>query len=365
MKKLLPIKTFYDSEYTIKYECWTAMKLAVALADGRFMPWYIENFIELVMDHHFVTMYHEFGSAKSLRLYDEPLIINEIYEESDIIKRVINTINDDGYINLYYDRYYLEACDYYRKTHYTHDALVYGYDEEKKEIYFFDSEINPKAKPMTIKFEALQEAFQSALKIVKENKEMYTWLNIISLPLNEVYLKPPTPKRKVNITKIYEAINSNLIGGEFECDEYATDNVLFKTAYKSKKTRYGVSIYKGLYDELLEQIKKDGAYKYNPNNIYINGGLIKIAENKNDLIYRLKYLENQRYLKVPDTLLDNVKKIESMLMEIFRITVEDNLTVDVINDLQERFKEVEVLDIIILTEARDLVYEAMHSKRMV
>lgn len=366
MKKMLPIKRYDGLDRTDKYECWTALRLSAALADDRFLPWYLENFISIMLDQHYCTMYHEFGSLASLSLYNEPLVINEIYDKSNILARVMDTLNNNGYINLYYDRYYLKDCDWYRREHYLHDILIYGCDTDKRVIHFFDSEMNPSAADMTMDFDAFEKSFASSLKYLKIKKVEYCWQYILNLPLHEIYLKEPTPGRQINLTKIYEAIDSNLRGGEFVCENYSTENVLFPTSYKSKKCRYGVSIFKGLYDELLNIVKEEGGFRENPNNRFISYGVLKITDNKKDLLYRLNYLNDNGFLKLSSNIAENIACMNHELQTAYDLIIEaaQAYDADAVEKAREKLKAAEKLDIQVLTEAKGLVYKAMQSRRL-
>ncbi|PKM50193.1 MAG: hypothetical protein CVV02_12565 [Firmicutes bacterium HGW-Firmicutes-7] len=364
MRKLLPIRR-NNMEHPIKCECWTSLRLTVALADDRFLPWYLENFISIMMDQHYITMYHEFGSVGSLSLYNEPLIINEIYDRNNILAQVIEYVDKGGYLSVYYDRYYLEGCEAYQKEHYLHDMLLFGYDSDLEEIYFVDNELDPSGATQVLDFDTFTESFYSALEKLKTKSGQYSWMYILNLPAHVLYLKPPTPERQINLTKIYECIDGNLRGGEFLCNNFSKENVLFRTAYKTNKCRYGIDIYDG-FEELFGILLKEGDYRKHPHNMFIIVGIVKMIENKNDLLYRLNYLNDNKYLNISGNIIRNIEKLNNSLQQAFDAFSEDDEVYDMkgIKLALEKIKEAKALDILVLTEAKQLVLEAMQNKRI-
>lgn len=56
----------------------------------------------------------------------------------DFIEFVVCAIDQNYYVLLKLDRFYIECAPEYGESHFQHDVFIYGYDIEKKELYFAD-----------------------------------------------------------------------------------------------------------------------------------------------------------------------------------------------------------------------------------
>ena len=367
MKRILPIKKPDDLSHADKCECWTALRLGAALSNEDFLPWYMENFICVMMDQHYCVMHQDkIGSIDSLSLFNEPLTITEMYDKEDIVSQVLQAVDAGGYISVYYDRYFLEGNESFGIVHYLHDMLIYGYDDEKRELYFVDYELDPTGRVRSIDFSIFSQSFYSALEHIKTEKEKYAWQYILNLPGHIMYPNSPNPHRQVNLTKIYESIDKNLRGGEFICETFSEENVIFHTSYLTDRCRYGISIYKGFYEDWFPIIKRENVIQDNFYNLFIAVGLIKLYENKKDLLCRLQYISEEGF-KISNNFIKNVDKFTILLRSAFDLLAEclENFDTQKVEIAEQKIKKAEMLDRLILTEAKDYVSKIIQSKRIV
>ena len=88
------------------------------------------------------------------------------------VSRVKKNINNGYYTYLLIDEYYISEKAAYRKYHFVHDLLVYGYDDEKRNIFTVGYNNCGKYKPYTITYEELNKAAKSAV-LLDRNAVMY------------------------------------------------------------------------------------------------------------------------------------------------------------------------------------------------
>ena len=86
------------------------------------------------------NMFLDFATGDACNLINNsPFIKLNIAEREsieDIIEFAVDTIDNDRYIYVPVDRYYISVCDEYLKYHMNHDMLISGYDAEKRVLYY-------------------------------------------------------------------------------------------------------------------------------------------------------------------------------------------------------------------------------------
>ena len=114
------------------------LPLQVILSDERIHPWFYEHFVNIfsqIQGDGFLKLDYleEWGNYRS--------IINEVSlgaaymaEQQDIIRFIINNIDQGIYLNVCADEFYLPRKIRSQKTHFIHHELIYGYDNLKHEL---------------------------------------------------------------------------------------------------------------------------------------------------------------------------------------------------------------------------------------
>lgn len=125
----LPIKLIKD----ITTSCGHVFRLSAILSNQNLYPWYYENFIELFMvgtrkiRAKFITNYND--------ILDQTWLETDIISyEVDIIDYIKCKISEGYYFAIRFDEYYIPNKLCYKKHHYIHDVLVYGYNDFKNEL---------------------------------------------------------------------------------------------------------------------------------------------------------------------------------------------------------------------------------------
>ena len=115
-----------------------ALPLCIVLADPNLYPWYYEHFINIFAhtEHDgrilldFLENYAPYRDA----IGEISLGKDLMEKETDIIRFIIEKINQGYYLNIAVDEYYLPGKEKYQKIHFIHHELVYGYDNFEKKV---------------------------------------------------------------------------------------------------------------------------------------------------------------------------------------------------------------------------------------
>lgn len=111
------------------------------------------------------NMFLDFATGDASNLINNcPFIKLNIAEREgieDIIGFAVDTIDNDRYIYVSVDRYYISVCDEYLKYHMNHDMLISGYDTEKKVLYVSDFFVNGRYEQKELPFSEFIEAYNN------------------------------------------------------------------------------------------------------------------------------------------------------------------------------------------------------------
>lgn len=356
MKKNLSVNLNVE----FRTECWNFIRLTMLLSDERYMPWYIEKFNSYFVDEAFVFHFCEWNTVEFYTNYDEVLEFYDINCKNNIVESIINAINSNEYVTLYWDRYYVEGTQQYQEEHKLHGILVYGYDTETKSISFIDNEINGRLWDCNeISYENLQCAFDSAIHIITEEPRRYSWIYQTNLPASRVHLKRDFA-RNVRPEVFYTAIKRNLSGGEFaDVSKPASEYAPVK--------RYGFSIYKSYYEDLYYILKhKNPNYCNEPGNEFILIKLKALVECKRSFVKKLKYFNNIGIFTFPDDLLKKSEQLAEIVNKANLLLSKHafNFKEDILERAREQFMNAQELEKIVLEEAKAIMKEQHMFKRL-
>lgn len=95
--------------------------------------------------------------------------------EDDIVGALIRRIDEEQYIIVRLDQYYIPASEKYRKRNKLHTTMIFGYDEVEKIFYIYDFYYEH-FKAATMTYEEMKEAFLNSkqdLTLIKRNDRRY------------------------------------------------------------------------------------------------------------------------------------------------------------------------------------------------
>lgn len=276
MKKILPI---YNTPIIGYME--DVHPLSVLLTCKRTFEWFYMNYIQLSFQDPkiFINQPLKFfkpdlstgdvwTATNSWIKYEtitKDMIYCFSYKISDFIKYAVN---QNKYITINLDEFYVSYRMQYHNTHYIHDTFINGYDDEKNIFYGIAYVGDPPIyKEFTVKMSEVEEAFY-------HNNSPYfntRTVKMLSIDLTKFY--------EFNITNFVKQIRNYIECVNLKEKYYEEINV-----YENENMGFGLDIYNKLID-YMEEYKENTAV-----------ALFQVLiEHKKVMIDRLKFLEVNQY----------------------------------------------------------------------
>lgn len=354
MRSLLPV----NLDIQLKSECWNFIRLAALLSDEKFLPWYVEKFNYYYVDEQFFFNYIEWRTMEFVCNYDEVLSFEDIRNTTNIIESVIAAIDKEGYVILYYDRFYVKGTSEYQKEHKFHDMLVHGYDTTKKVIHLVDINIDGVLWGSHEKtFEEVKCAFESCINNISEKPENWDWIYQLNLPASIFYIKKEF-NRSIRLETFYTAIVKTLRGGEVTA---ISENETKKFTTK----RYGISIYKSYYKDLYRILRHENSNYINEiGNEFILYKMKALIECKKSMIDKLNYFNKTGIISFSESIISRLEVLYDMLQNAFLLLSKysHNLNYKYLDQAKEEFIKSEKFDYEILEDIRINLGEYMKDR---
>ncbi|MCM3444735.1 hypothetical protein [Metabacillus halosaccharovorans] len=217
------------------------------MTDEISLPWIYSNYINI---HAFPSI--ENGDfihfCTSSRFQDVPYIfLSRLHHSqvkrwfSDILEFIIDSINNEYYINTVVDEFYITGTKAYQKYHFTHNVLVHGYNSNTKTIkiagffsdppqYSFNKDIDYEEFKLAFKYsKPINNALNSTVELIK-----YPYFES---PNNHFYKLD----KKIVIESIENFLNSKKV-----------PRIMVPSVNINYEAVYGLQVYALLEDYLLK-----------------------------------------------------------------------------------------------------------------
>ncbi len=312
-----------------------ALPLSVAMMNPTAENWLYSNYIQVscVNRRHYLSKGNR-DNALHYSFYNPDITSPEsaehiciegcrqlyLFKRMDFIKE---TIEGGWYIYTDADMFYINGSDGFRETHYPHDMLIYGYDDEHVYIYMYD---RYKLTSHMVCYDNFLKGYYSEYcgdKIYRNRAILF---------------KPNSMKCLINIGKIRWYMHDYLNGTETFARE--RPNVFNPDSL----TMNGIETYK----EFVELIDYAIINEYKD---LRRSDLYCFYEHKKIMLDRVVYLRKNGYLSLSDKLLDEfevIKKQAEILMFLglkmntLEIPERKNFTLMCMKDKISKIKEHEV-----------------------
>lgn len=129
------------------------------------------------------------------------------------IDNIINELLDNRYVYIAVDEFFIPYRRNYQKQSFTHDILIYGFDDLEKEFYVIGYDKFKKYSCQKLQFSILEQAIASANTFLNDNSETYEYFgagNNFSLKLKNI-----SSDLKINFDILRELVKSYIKGTEF------------------------------------------------------------------------------------------------------------------------------------------------------
>lgn len=349
MPKSLPINLNVD----VQINCFDFYRLSAILSNERYIPWYIERFIEMHMDELFRCHYYDFKSD-FLFLYDEILEFNNITPKDSIVDQIRESIDKNEYLILRINEGLISDTT---SEFQLHGKLIVGYDED--EVFFLNHN-GIRWSVSSVKTSVFESAFQSSMNLIRDGvmdfegpgslKEHFN----LNEPASTFRIHNIDFNRKPRLNVIFNMCSNFLNGGERK-SKFGPNIAVW----------YGTSIYRGYYQHLCDYLLENPEITYNGESlapkVYL--GMKRLSENKRGLLNKLIYLKERKIVDVGESVFERFcclyKEIDvsSSLWQKYWLTKNQ----DYVDSMKDRLKNSEELDKSALTDVCNIMYKVMRS----
>ncbi|MCL6591113.1 MAG: KR domain-containing protein [Firmicutes bacterium] len=250
------------------------LPLQIILTDEKLHPWFYE---------HFINIFSQIESAGYLKLdfLEEwaPFrsLINEVSlgsqymaREEDIIRFIIDNINQGKYLNVCVDEYYLPCRMRFQKTHFIHHALVYGYDNRRRELKTIGFNRENVIDQIPISYDEFRYAYEKGKDYYQESAP-WTSQTAVQLFYLNGFDRPYPFNIKIFLDKLSNYLHST-----------PESNITYYWMLKEADVEYGFKVYDVVIEYTTKILQGIPAIDYRAFHL--------LYEHKNAIAKRLAYI---------------------------------------------------------------------------
>lgn len=317
-KKVLGVKIPIIKSYK-----WHAVPLTVLSSCAGNPAWIYNNYLQLAVQEfpenehwlEFLSLYDLHGTPNFPWLNTQSVDTGLINKFADLKDFLIECINQNYYIDLLYDLYYIEYSFTYMKTHRTSNMLVYGYDLNTQVFYVMDYSYNSKNiyEPIKIDMNTLVNSVLATkgrgIKALYQYDYSYEFRfnPALAIRLIEDYLECRNSMEYIDLTRKYnKRCNGHGLCVYKYFDEFidmtVKDDIDFSLLPFSSLLEHKICIYK-----LSEYIKK----QYNVLDINKYRAIYELAYSLKNVAIKYSITKNKRLLYEIKKILVNLRLEET------------------------------------------------------
>lgn len=226
-------------QQNIKSYTWYALPLCIVFSEKKYYPWIYKNFIQVKSSRNLPENGDHLAYCFD-RNYDEVFEISHVdYPEvSDLLPFLENHLLTHQYLHCELDEYYVEMKASYKRRHFIHPSLLYGYDRSDQ-VFHAIGFISGNFKKFPIPYSNVIDAVKKGIVVNDPFSHAEFKVSMYTLkPINEIY-----PFPLIEFRNILEHYLFPSEGNEHEV--------------------YGFDIYRVVLSNLNVPFKPDFYMKYN------------------------------------------------------------------------------------------------------
>ena len=127
------------------------------------------------------------GRYVEIRVVDSTIFRTEV-DKADLLNFILQSLNNEYYIDIYADEFHLPGTLYYKTEHYPHEQLIYGYDLFKKEFKFLSIDKSGQTVKLSTSFNFFLDSVYS---LKKDFFRQFQYEQIEHFPSLRLYKKKP------------------------------------------------------------------------------------------------------------------------------------------------------------------------------
>ena len=259
-----------------------ALPLCIILAKNNLSPWYYQHFTQICSQIN-SDGYVMLDYAEGYTFYEEVLTYNImgiklLTEIPDINSFLVEKINNNQYIMICLDEFYLSQKSSFQKTHFVHESLIYAYDDGRKQFKGIGFNKQMSFIKLEFAYTEVLKAFTSALENYQEFAPY--------LVEKGIQLFCPRIENKycfdINtfIRDLYNFIHS--IGDNYQINHVMTPTGVYEPEPSEFLVKYGFDVYDDVITCLNALLEGKELFDYR--------GFHLIEEHSRGILRRLDYL---------------------------------------------------------------------------
>jgi hypothetical protein len=284
----------------IKFAQNIAYSLGIMLTKKKNYPWLYNNFIQVYCDRDI-----GFDSFRMNELYffKSPIFLPEIIDEAimkkfniDILDYVRFALDIKKWVFInWIDEYYNPERMLYKKGHFKHDLLIYGYDDETENFTIIGYDKNGQYKRSQLSYSDFLLGEPSRVHLLKINEDY------------EKHLKLDIPHIKLLLKQYLNIVESTAVGDElFDNSIYGQEVFRYMTELINNKEYYDIRI------------------------------ILLFYEHKKCMMMRIEYLQSVLAVDFK-TIIDSYKEVVHLARLVQAGAVKYNITKD--HNINERIQK--------------------------
>ncbi|WP_128893903.1 hypothetical protein [Longirhabdus pacifica] len=177
----MPANRLEHHQPIIKGYLFYAFPLSIIGYNEQTSPWILSNFIQtnLEMDYAnspipYTLFSFDFKQSPWLKM--EKITRKTLHHvQKDMLSTLKYFIDEQKYIYLYLDEYYIPRRRTYHQSHFLHENLIFGYDDDAQTFDVLGYDEKMIFKPIQISYEALMQSYNSVEDIMHASMDQNTY----------------------------------------------------------------------------------------------------------------------------------------------------------------------------------------------
>ena len=251
-----------------------SLPLCAILSNENYKGWFYSNYIQ-IFSYKDASGFLEINYLEPRDSYADIADViclgyHLLQEVASIVDFIKEKIQLGYYLILNLDEYELSNKHDYKRNHYVHASIVYGYDDETRQVKGVGFDKSRLFTELLFDYDELNKSFQSSKVHYLNYAPWCAWSAVQLIKLKSPERQFPFSKRKF-MEDLYDYIHS-------KPDEYR----LYNFEYDVNRVTFGMDVYEKLVNELRNILQGEFHVDYR--------ALHLLAEHKKCLYVRLSYL---------------------------------------------------------------------------
>jgi hypothetical protein len=282
-----------DEPLISTYNYYASITSIFAEEDG-IWPWFYSSCIQYCYDEkHDWFFFENHNLLDTCEYLERTKISRELASKGwdTVIQLLMDAIDNGNYCYFLINRYYLPGSIDYQKNHGSHEIFVYGYDKEKKIVYYADHLSSGKYIKTTCTFDEMDKAYN----LIPTDDWIYICM----------YKKIP---------RDYDCVNMDYVKKSLECLLEGKPSIETPTGTPWWNCTYGISI----YDILIKKLEISHHLDKRPYHL--------LWEHKKCMTLRLEYMIKQGLIRPQTDILEEYTLLEKDYLTLRNIALKYNLS---------------------------------------